>query len=44
LTDAHFLSAGDDIIKAMQSMKYGQEEIDELVCTFVSLKDQVIFK
>lgn len=44
LTDADFLAAGGDIIKGMQSLKYGQEEIDELVCIFVSLKDQVIFK
>jgi hemoglobin len=44
LTDAHFLSAGGDIVKAMQSMDYGQEEIDEVVCILVSLKDQVVFK
>ena len=43
LTDADFLSAGGDIITAMKSMKYGQEEIDELICIFVSLKDQVVF-
>ena len=43
LTDADFLSAGGDIITAMQTLKYGQEEIDDLVCIFVSLKDQVVF-
>ena len=44
LTDADFLSAGGDIIKAMKSMDYGQEEIDEVVCILVSLKDQVVFE
>ena len=32
LTDADFLSAGGDIVKAMQSMEYSQDEIDEVVC------------
>lgn len=44
LTDADFLSAGGDIVKAMQSMDYGQDEIDEVVCILVSLKDQVVFE
>jgi hemoglobin len=44
LTDADFLSAGGDVIKAMQNLKYGQEEIDEIVCILVSLKDQVVFR
>ena len=44
LTDADFLSAGGDIVKAMQTMGYGQNEIDEFVCILVSLKDQVVFK
>jgi hemoglobin len=44
LTDADFLAAGGDIITAMRSMDYGQEEIDEVVCMFVGLKDQVVFK
>ena len=44
LTDADFLSAGGDIVKAMQNLGYGQEEIDEVVCILVSLKDQVIFE
>ena len=42
LTDADFLSAGGDIITAMKTLGHGQEEIDEVVCIFVSLKDQVI--
>ena len=44
LTDADFLSAGGDVVKAMQNMKYGQDEIDEIVCILVSLKDQVVFR
>jgi hemoglobin len=44
LTDAHFLAAGSDVMKAMQSLGYSQNEIDEVVCILVSLKDQVVFK
>jgi hemoglobin len=44
LTDADFLSAGGDIVTAMQSMDSGQNEIDEVVCILVSLKDQVVLK
>lgn len=43
LTDADFLAAGGDIVTAMQSLGYGQEEIDEVVCILVSLKHQVVF-
>jgi len=44
LTDADFLSAGGDIVKAMKSMDYGQDEIDEVICILLSLKDQVVFE
>lgn len=44
LTDADFLSAGGDIVTAMQTMGYGQNEIDEFVCILVSLKDQVVLE
>ena len=44
LTDADFLSAGDDIVNSMKVMEYGQNEIEEFVCILVSLKDQVVFK
>jgi len=44
LTDARFLAAGGDVIAAMQEMKYGQNEIDEVVCILVSLKGQGVFK
>ena len=44
LTDADFLSAGGDILKAMQTMGYGENEITEFVCILVSLKDQVVLE
>ena len=44
LTDADFLAAGGDIVKAMQTMGYGENEINEFVCILVSLKDQVVFE
>ena len=44
LTDADFLAAGGDIVKAMQTMGYGENEINEFVCILVSLKDQVVLK
>jgi len=42
LTDADFLSAGGDIVTAMQTMGYGENEITDFVCILVSLKDQVV--
>jgi hemoglobin len=44
LTDADFLAAGGDIVTAMQSMGYGENEINEFVCILVSLKDQVVLE
>ena len=44
LTDADFLSAGGDIVKAMKSMEYGENEINEVICILVSMKDQVVLK
>lgn len=43
LTDADFLSASGDIVTAMNTMGYGENEIQEFVCILVSLKDQVVF-
>jgi len=43
-TTADFLSAGGDIMKAMTNLGYGQNEIDEVICLLVSMKDQVILK
>ena len=42
LTDADFVAAGGDIVKAMQSFDYGEDEIHEVICILVSLKDQVV--
>ena len=42
LTDADFLSAGGDIVTAMTTLGYGENEINEFVCILVSLKDQVV--
>lgn len=44
LTDADFLSAGNDVGAAMKHLGYGQEEIEEVICILVSLKDQVVFE
>lgn len=42
LTNADFMTAGADIIQAMNNVGYGQNEIDDMVCTLVSLRDQVV--
>ena len=42
LTDADFLAAGGDIVKTMQGFGYGEDEIHEIMCILVSLKDQVV--
>ena len=44
MTDADFLAAGGDVVTAMQSMGYGQDEIDEFVCILVSMKDLVVLQ
>ena len=44
MTNADFLSAGGDVIKAMKNLGYGQDEIDEVVCILVSFVDQVIYE
>ncbi|MBC8366110.1 group 1 truncated hemoglobin [bacterium] len=42
LSNADFMAAGSDVIKAMTNLGYGQNEIDEMVCILVSLRDQVV--
>lgn len=42
LTNRDFLLAGGDVVQAMKNLKHGQEEIDEVVCTLVSLRAQVV--
>lgn len=43
LTNADFLAAGGDVIQAMKNMGYQENEINEMVCILVSLRDQVVF-
>jgi len=42
LTNRDFVLAGGDVVQAMKNLKYGQEEMDEVVCTLVSLRAQVV--
>lgn len=42
LTNRDFVLAGGDVVQAMKNLKCGQEEIDEVVCTLVSLRAQVV--
>lgn len=42
LSNADFLSAGNDVMAAMQNKGYGEAEIQEMICILVSMKDLVI--
>jgi hypothetical protein len=42
LTNADFVSAGGDVMQAMKNLKYEPPEIDEVVCTLVSLRPLVV--
>jgi hemoglobin len=42
LTNRDFVLAGGDVVQALKNLKYGQDEIDEVVCTLVSLRPQVV--
>lgn len=42
LTNADFVSAGGDVVQAMKNLEHGQAEIDEVVCTLVALRSQVV--
>src|SRR3990170_1083425 len=42
LTNRDFVLAGGDVAQAMKNLKDGPEEIDEVVCTLVSLRSQVV--
>jgi hypothetical protein len=44
LTDADSLAVGGDFVVAMKTMGHGENEIQEMVCILVSLKDQVVFE
>ncbi len=42
ITNQDFVVAGKDIVQAMTNLGYGPNEVDEMVCTLVSLRDQVV--
>ena len=42
LTNADFLAAGQDLVQAMQSLGHGQNEIDEIMCALLSMREQVV--
>jgi hemoglobin len=42
LTNRDFVLAGGDVVQAMTNLKYGREETDEVLCTLVSLRAQVV--
>ena len=42
LTNRDFVLAGGDVAQAMKNLKFGQEETDEVVCTLVALRPQVV--
>jgi hemoglobin len=44
LTNADFLAAGGDVIQAMKNLEHGENEIDEVVCSLVSLREQVVLE
>jgi hemoglobin len=44
MTNADFLSAGSDVMKAMKNLGYGENETNEVVCILVSMKDMVIYE
>jgi hemoglobin len=42
LTNADFMAAGSDVMQAMKNLEYGQNEIDEMVCALVGLREHVV--
>ncbi len=44
LTNELFMAAAADIIQGMKNLKYEENEINELACIFVSLRDQVVLE
>lgn len=42
LTNAHFLAAGGDIMRAMANLGHEQQEIDEVLCILLSLRHAVV--
>ena len=44
LTNAHFLAAGGDVMQAMENEGCTEDEIEEIVCILVSLRDEVVME
>ena len=42
LTDEHFLAAGGDVQTALQTAGVGEDEIQEVMCMFASLRSEVV--
>jgi len=42
LTNATFMAAGADVMQAMKNMGAGENEIEEMICMFIALRDQVV--
>jgi len=42
LTNALFLSAGGDVVQGMKNTGMGEDEINEMMCIFMSLRSQVV--
>ncbi len=42
LTNEHFLAAGGDVQTAMQTAGVGEDEIQEIMCLFASLRSEVV--
>jgi hypothetical protein len=44
LTNADFLSAGNDVVHAMKNKGVGEEEIQEVICMLVGLREAVVIE
>jgi hemoglobin len=42
LTNAEFMAAGADVVQAMKNLGAGESEIEETMCMFMALRDQVV--
>ena len=42
LTNEHFLAAGSDVQTALQTARVGEDEIQEVMCMFASLRSEVV--
>lgn len=44
VTDAHFLTAGGDIKKALGNLGYGEQVTQEVICSLIPFHEQVVTK